>query len=234
MIDTLRPVSLPEGVEITLRLAGPLARARAWLIDFGLRMMVMMSMPPLFALLGEAGSGLMMIAWFGITVMYPVVFEATWNGATPGKRVCNLAVVHGDGTPIGWTAAFVRNVVRFADVLPFGYAAGLTTMMLDGQFRRLGDLAAGTIVIHRESLAATARTQMARAETAKAVPAHAPVALTPLEQRAVLDFAERRRTWSTERAAELAEVAAPLVEGRHGDAAVARMVSIASGLVHKR
>jgi RDD family protein len=176
----------------------------------------------------------MMIAWFGIMVMYPVVFEAMWNGATPGKRVCNLAVVHGDGTPIGWTAAFVRNVVRFADVLPFGYAAGLTTMMLDGQFRRLGDLAAGTIVIHRESLAATARTAMAKAETAKAVPAHVPFALTPLEQRAVLDFAERRRTWSTERAAELAEVAAPLVEGRHGDAAVARIVSIASGLVHKR
>lgn len=229
MIDTLRPVSLPEGVEITLRLAGPLARARAWLIDFGLRSMVMMSVPALFSLLGQAGTGLTMIAWFGISVMYPIVFEAMWNGATPGKRVCNLAVVHGDGTPIGWSAAFVRNVVRFADVLPFGYAAGLCTMMLDGQFRRLGDLAAGTIVIHRESLAATAKVK-----TEAATPAHAPFSLTPLEQRAVLDFAERRRTWSAERAAELAEVAAPLVEGRRGDAAVTRVVSIAAGLVQKR
>ena len=229
MIDTLRPVSLPEGVEITLRLAGPLARARAWLIDFGLRAIVMMSMPPLFALLGEAGSGLMMIAWFAIVVMYPIVFEAVWNGATPGKRACNLAVVHGDGTPIGWSAAFVRNVVRFADVLPFGYAVGLSTMMLDGQFRRLGDLAAGTIVIHRESLAAPRK---AEAPDVQAVPP--PFSLTPLEQRAVLDFAERRRTWSAERAAELAEVAAPLVDDRHGEAAVARVVSIAAGLVQRR
>ena len=231
MIDTLRPVSLPEGVEITLRLAGPLARARAWLIDFGLRSMVMISLPALFSLLGEAGTGLMMIAFFGISVMYPIVFEAMWNGATPGKRVCNLAVVHGDGTPIGWSAAFVRNVVRFADILPLGYAAGLATMMLDGQFRRLGDLAAGTIVIHRESLAAAAK---AKAQAPQSPPVHAPFSLTPLEQRAVLDFAERRRTWSAERAAELAEIAVPLVEDRHGEAAVARVASIAAGLVQKR
>jgi uncharacterized RDD family membrane protein YckC len=232
VIDTLRPVSLPEGVEITLRLAGPLARARAWLIDFGLRTMVMMSLPALFSMLGEAGMGLTLIAWFGISVMYPIVFEALWNGATPGKRVCNLAVVHGDGTPIGWSAAFVRNVVRFADILPFGYAVGLSTMMLDGQFRRLGDLAAGTIVIHREPLAAAAA--KAKAEAPSAIPAHAPFSLTPLEQRAVLDFAERRRTWSAERAAELAEVAAPLVDGRHGEAAVTRVVAIAAGLVQRR
>jgi hypothetical protein len=171
----------------------------------------------------------MMIAWFAIAVMYPIVFEAVWNGATPGKRVCNLAVVYGDGTPIGWSAAFVRNVVRFADILPFGYAAGLCTMMLDGQFRRLGDLAAGTIVIHRESLAVARK-----AEPAKAQAAPPPFPLTPLEQRAVLDFAERRRTWSDERAAELAEVAAPLVDDRRGEAAVARVVSIAAGLVQKR
>ena len=233
MIDTLRPVSLPEGVEITLRLAGPLARARAWLIDFGLRSMVMMSLPALFSMLGEAGMGLTLITWFGISVMYPIVFEAMWNGATPGKRVCNLAVVHGDGTPVGWSAAFVRNVVRFADILPLGYAAGLCTMMLDGQFRRLGDLAAGTIVIHRESLAAAAKAK-AKTEIPQAAPAHASFSLTPLEQRAVLDFAERRRTWSAERAAELAEVAAPLVEGRQGEAAVGRVVAIAAGLVQRR
>ncbi len=226
MIDTLRAVSLPEGVEITLRLAGPLTRARAWLIDFGLRMLLASSLPGLFQWFGQAGFGLAMVASFAAWFLYPIVFEAI-GGATPGKRLCNLAVVNSDGTPIGWPASALRNVLRMADMLPIGYAVGLTSMMLDSQFRRLGDLAAGTVVIHRDAPAAAGGVPTGPAFAA-------PVALTPLEQRAVLDFAERRRAWSGERAAELAEIAAPLVEGLAGDAATARLTGIAAGLVQRR
>ncbi len=228
MIDTLRPVSLPEGVEITLRLAGPVARARAWIIDFGIRMVVLLTMPSLFSWMGDAGAGLMLIAWFAISTLYPVVFEAMWHGATPGKRVCNLAVVHADGTPVGWPAAFLRNIVRMADALPVGYAIGFTSMLFDPQFRRLGDLAAGTVVIHRDALAA----KVTRGAPGAGVPS--PVALTPLEQRAILDFDERRGSWSPERAAELAEVAEPLVGPLRGEAAVARVSAIASNLQARR
>ena len=228
MIDTLRPVSLPEGVEITLRLAGPLARSRAWLIDFGLKFMLSASMPALFGWLGNAGQGLMMIAWFVVWIVYPIPFEVLWNGATPGKRICNLAVVHADGTPVGWPASFLRNIMRLADMLPVGYAVGLGAMMLDSQFRRLGDMAAGTVVIHRDLVTAVSK------QPAAAEPFATPVALTPLEQRAVLDFAERRRSWSAARAAELAEVAEPLVEGLHGEPAAARIASIAASLVQRR
>jgi uncharacterized RDD family membrane protein YckC len=228
VIDTLRPVSLPEGAEITLRLAGPVARARAWLIDFGLRLMIFVSLPPVFAPFGNAGWGLFLIASFVLMLLYPILFEALWNGATPGKRVCNLAVVHEDGTPIGWPAAFLRNVVRIADALPFGYAVGLGSMLLDRQFRRLGDLAAGTVVIHRDVVGAPVRVR-------KQAPPIAPaIALTPLEQRAILDFAERRPGWSEERAEELAEVAAPLIGQLHGEAAVARLEGVASHLVVRR
>jgi hypothetical protein len=136
--------------------------------------------------------------------------------------------VNADGTPIGWPASFLRNVLRLADMLPVGYAVGLASMMLDSQFRRLGDLAAGTVVIHRDHVTAAAK------PAPPAEPMSAPFALTPLEQRAVLDFAERRRTWSTERAAELAELAAPLVAGLRGDAAASRISGIAAGLVRKR
>ena len=230
MIDTLRPVSLPEGVEITLRLAGPLARARAWLIDFAFRGFVTMSLPPLFGWLGRSGTGAILIALFAIWTLYPILFEALWNGATPGKRICNLAVVNSDGTPIGWPAAFLRNVMRFADMLPIGYAAGLVSMLLDRQFRRLGDLAAGTVVIHRDPVARAAKTQAA-ATRAAAVPPR--VALSALEQRAVLDFAERRPGWSGERAAELAELATPLVGNLSGQAAVARLDSVAAALVER-
>lgn len=224
MIDTLRSVSLPEGAEITLRLAGPVARARAWAIDFGIRAMVLMTVPSVFAALGDAGLGIYFIFAFAMSMLYPVFFEALWNGATPGKRICNLAVVHADGTPVGWSAAFLRNIVRIADALPVGYAIGVVTMLFDPQFRRLGDLAAGTVVIHRDAVAA---------RVSKAAPAPglaSPVALTALEQRAVLDFDERRGGWSTERAAELAETAAPLVGTLRGEPAVARLAAIASHL----
>ena len=163
-----------------------------------------------------------------VAFLYPMLFEAFWNGQTPGKRICGLAVVMGDGTPVGWSAALVRNVMRIADMIPVGYAVGLASMLLDAQFRRLGDFAAGTIVIHRDDPAPKAA---APAEGAAMMP---PVSLTPLEQRAVLDFAERRRTWSAERAAELAELAAPLVEGLSGAAAVERLTAIAQGLVRRR
>ena len=83
-------------------------------------------------------------------------------------------------------------------------------------------------MIHRDDPAPKAA---APAEGAAMMP---PVSLTPLEQRAVLDFAERRRTWSAERAAELAELAAPLVEGLSGAAAVERLTAIAQGLVRRR
>ena len=230
MIDTLRPVSLPEGVEITLRLAGPLTRARAWLIDFAFRGFVTMSLPPLLGWLGKSGTGAMLIAWFAIWTLYPILFEALWNGATPGKRICNIAVVNSDGTPIGWPAAFLRNVMRFADMLPVGYAAGFASMLLDRQFRRLGDLAAGTIVIHRDPVSRNAKAQ---ATSALAAPLAPGVALTPLEQRAVLDFAERKRGWSNERAAELAELATPLVGRLSGQDAVARLDSVAAALVER-
>jgi uncharacterized RDD family membrane protein YckC len=227
VIDTLRPVSLPEGVEITLRLAGPVARSRAWLIDFALRLFVTMSLPPLAGWMGPAGAGVISVAVFALWVLYPVIFEGAWNGATPGKRICNLAVVNSDGTPIGWSAALLRNVLRIADMLPIGYVVGLTSMVADPQFRRLGDLAADTVVIHRDSMA------LSRARQG-AAPIAPPIALTPLEQRAVLDFAERRPTWSAERAAELAEVAVPLVGGLVGSEAVDRIDAIAAGLVARR
>jgi uncharacterized RDD family membrane protein YckC len=227
VIDTLRPVSLPEGAEITLRLAGPLTRARAWLIDFGLRFALSIMLPTVFAPFGEVGMAFVMIGWFAIATFYPVVFEALWNGQTPGKRLCNVAVVHSDGTPIGWPSSFLRNVMRFADVLPIGYVVGLASMVIDRQFRRLGDLAAGTVVVHRDSVAITA----ARSDVDPLPP---PVALNPLEQRAVLDFAERRRSWSAERAAELAELAVPLVGAARGEAAIERLNAIASGLLARR
>jgi len=233
VIDTLKPVSLPEGAEITLRLAGPLPRALAWLADTLLRLGLMMLMGMAFAWIGRAGQGFFMIGFFALWELYPIVFEGLWEGATPGKRMMRIAVVNGDGTPLAWRAAILRNVLRFADMLPVGYAVGLASMVMDRQFRRLGDLAAGTVVIHRDAPGA-ARASRRKAPPVVAAPFPPPVALMPLEQRAILDFAERRSTWSAARADELAALASPLVAGLEGPAAVARLDGVAAALVERR
>jgi len=93
------------------------------------------------------------IAFFGLISFifysgYYVLFEMIWNGQTPGKRWVGLRVIRKDGTPITLSESLVRNLARAVDFLPFAYGIGVISMFLDKQSRRLGDLAAGTLVVH--------------------------------------------------------------------------------------
>ena len=93
--------------------------------------------------------GVMLLAWFLMDWLYPVVFEAGKRGATPGKRVMGLRVVQTTGSPITFGQAMVRNFLRFIDGMPFfTYCFGLTSCLATKRFQRLGDLAAGTVVIY--------------------------------------------------------------------------------------
>ncbi|WP_295879452.1 RDD family protein [uncultured Thiohalocapsa sp.] len=196
-IDTLRRRETPEGVEITLRLAGPVPRALAFGIDLAIRGGVYLALTPLAGLAG-IGTGLLLLALFLLEWLYPVFFELH-RGATPGKRAMGLLVVHADGTPVAPSASLLRNLLRGVDFLPVLYGVGLVACLVDRDFRRLGDLAAGTLVIHREPpLPAT-------------LPAHPPlpppVPLDLATQQAVLAFAERSPRLSPARRAELAALA---------------------------
>ncbi len=82
---------------------------------------------------------------------YYIFFEILWNGQTPGKRWVKLRVIRLDGTPVTASEAVIRNLVRLIDLLPIAYAVGVVTMFLTDKSRRLGDLAAGTIVVHERS-----------------------------------------------------------------------------------
>lgn len=82
---------------------------------------------------------------------YYILFEMLWNGQSPGKRLVGIRVMRTDGTPITLSEAIIRNLVRLIDFLPAYYGVGVVTMFLDEQSRRLGDLAAGTIVIRDRS-----------------------------------------------------------------------------------
>lgn len=223
-IDTLRLVATPEGCEIPLRLAGPLCRARAWLLDALIRIVILGLAVQGLAFLGEFGGGLVLVAMFAIEWLYPVLFEVYGGGATPGKRMSGLVVLHDDGTPVGWPASVVRNTVRFVDFLPAFYATAFVAMLIDPSSRRLGDLAAGTVVVY----SGPGRTPAALPPAAGQAP---PPGLEAAEQRAIIEYARRADRLTPERAEELALLAEPLTAGLDGPAARRRLLAHAAFLL---
>lgn len=223
-IDTLHRVETPEGVDLALRPAGPVPRAAAYVLDLLIRLAAYLALTPLTAA-SDLGTGLLLLLLFAIEWLYPVVFEIT-RGATPGKRALGLRVVHEDGTPVGASASLLRNLLRTVDFLPLFYAAGLLCLLIDRRFRRLGDLAAGTLVIYADP--------PPRRRAIPRRPARTPA--QPLDmatRRAILDFAERSNRLSPGRAAELAALIAN-DPGLEGDAALEHVLGIANWAAHGR
>lgn len=221
MLDTAHRIATPEGIELELRLAGPVPRALAWLLDFFWRLAALFALAMVLETLGRFGFGLFLIAWFALEWLVPAWLEAEWGGATPGKKALGLRVLRDDGAPIGWSQALVRNLLRFADFLPFFYLGGLLCMLSNREFKRLGDFAAGTVVVYAE-----------RADIERRVPPADPVppprALNHAEARALLDLAERVPQLGRERGAELTALAAPLLGGQ---ADRERLIGVANHLL---
>lgn len=197
LLDTRLRQETPEGVELTLSPAGPLPRALAWAIDFAIRGVVYALLGSVLVALGSGGAGLGLIAGFLLEWGYPVYFEYR-SGSTPGKQALSLRVVHEDGSPLTFGSALLRNLVRFVDFFPVGYVVGLCSCLVSTRFQRLGDLAAGSLVVHViDSLPRP---------LPESVPPRPPaLPLTLEEQRAIVAFAERSALWSEERQEELAQ-----------------------------
>jgi uncharacterized RDD family membrane protein YckC len=226
MLDTFREVHTPEGVALRLPAAGPVPRALAWLIDLGIRIGVLSVSSALLGVLGKAGIGMYLVLMFVMLWLYPVVFEAMFDGQTPGKRAMELRVVSADGAPVGWLASFIRNLLRTVDALPVGYGFGLVASLCDPYGRRIGDMVAGTLVVHAP------RERPRRHAPVEGV--HAPLQpLLPAEQMAVIAFAERAAALTPERQEELADIAEPAT-GARGAAGVARLFGIANWLLGRR
>jgi uncharacterized RDD family membrane protein YckC len=223
-IDTLRVYETPEGVDLGLRTAGPVVRAAALVLDVLIKGLLYLALVPLLALSG-VGIGLVLLGVFLLEWFYPVFFELR-SGATPGKKAMGIAVVQDDGTPITPAASLVRNLLRVVDFLPVAYGAGLICTLIDRDFRRLGDLAAGTLVVHVRAPPAVGSVANARP-----VPLPEPLPL-PLQQ-AILAYAERAPRLSPERRAELAEAfSGP--DGHRGEAAHEALLGHASWLARGR
>ncbi len=226
MLDSRRSIATPEGVELALRIAGPPQRGLAALLDMLVRTAIYIAVGFMVGLLGEIGMGIFLIVLFVVEWFYPVLFEVWFDGSTPGKRALGLRVLNDTGTPVDFQASLLRNLLRFADFLPFFYAFGLAAMFANRDFKRLGDLAAGTLVVYRY-----------REGEPAPLPAEEPEQplerLETDEQRTIVEYAERLSTWTDARALELATIARPLV-GAEGSEARRHLVAMANWLVGRR
>lgn len=234
-IDTLRYVATPEGCEIALRVAGPVTRARAWLYDALIRGVGWWVLAMISAFGGKAGMGFFLVSGFLLEWFYPVLFEVYGHGQTPGKRFCNLVVLHDDGRPVGWHGSFVRNTVRFVDFLPILYACGFVASLLNRDGKRLGDLAAGTVVVHSEP---TVKPKPASTEAERGIEALGaeppPFPLSVEEQQALLEFRTRVSQLTDERSLELAELPIPLVGDARPEQARKTLLRISNFLMGRR
>jgi len=222
-LDTLSTNETPEGISIELRCAGVMPRAAAWIVDSMVHMGMLWVGLIAFAMFGEAGEGLAYLLVFVCAWGYNVAFEVLGSGRTPGKRALGLQVVMQNGAPIGWLASITRNLLRVIDALPFCYGFGALCCMVDPKFRRLGDLVAGSMVVHVPRPSAT--------YLSTDVPiVEAPVRLSAPERAAIVDFSERISRLSSARQTELAELLEPLTNMR-GAKALVRVLGIARGLV---
>lgn len=233
MLDTTRSVETPEGVELHYRIAGPVVRTVAWIIDVMIRGIIYIFAGFMFSFLfADLGVGLFFLSIFILEWFYPVLFEVYRDGATPGKRAMKIKVLHDTGAPVGWTGAMIRNLLRAVDILPAFYGFGLITMLLNKNFQRLGDLTAGTVVVYQDEFLNTAKKNEQKTAdfmSYSVEPLLLP-ALTLAEQQAIVNFAERAQTLSSQRATELADIVTSLTH-KTGEESKQHLYQIASNLM---
>jgi uncharacterized RDD family membrane protein YckC len=219
--EDTRTIATPEGVELELRLAGLGSRFTAGLIDFmlkGLLVVATLLLGQLQLGFGEVTAAILLAAGvFFAMVVYDVLFEVRAGGRTPGKRVLGLRVVMADGAAVGLRASAVRNLLRLVEGLPLSYLPAIVTILLTRNNQRLGDLAAGTLVVREPSGQPGGSVSPLRA-----APTHAAdwdvSAVTPEELAAVRSFLARRHDFDAAPRADLARSLAGRLAPRVGGA----------------
>ena len=240
-IDLTAVITTPENIQFEYRIAGPFRRLPAFLLDFAIRMMCVIAFY-IVAFLGGVTVSLpmgmiffvIMLVSFAFDWFYGLFFESYWNGQTPGKWLTQIRVISVDGRPINAYQATVRNFLRLADFAPMvsleafssdappAYAiptflVSLICMTLSPRFQRLGDLAAGTMVVvnERSWVPSNVRLEDPRvASLSEHIPANFRMSSTLA--KAIALYAERRSRISVGRRTELAShLARPLLKQFH-------------------
>jgi uncharacterized RDD family membrane protein YckC len=228
-LDTIVSAETPEGILLELRPAGLTARCYAFLVDWLIKLAVIYVLGVLAVFAGGVGFGVALILLFALEWLYPVVFELSRWAATPGKRALGLKVVMDNGLPVTPAASLTRNLLRFADFLPFMYGFAVVSLLLRRDFKRLGDIAAATLVVYRPRPA----TKIAISDIPPLVPA---LALSPPDQAAIIALAARAPRLTAERLDELAALAASVSgdRGKTGPQITRRVLGVAQWFLGRR
>jgi uncharacterized RDD family membrane protein YckC len=227
-------VTTPERVSFQFQVAGLGTRAIAQILDLLILAGVLFGV--YFAAIAVGSAGLDVVAYLVAVIgSFLVIFgyfwgcEAFWSGQTIGKKVFRLRAVGDRGEPMTFVQAGIRNIVRVVDFLPYGYGVGLVVLFINGKGKRLGDLAAGTIVVKDSDYVWL--WQLAGGQPSAAPPAFAPATpaelylrkLDPRLRRFVAVYARRRPELPLPLRAALAGqverqvyAAAPDVYSQHG------------------
>jgi uncharacterized RDD family membrane protein YckC len=214
-IDTTARLVTPERIVFEYPLAGPFVRLLAYGLDLALWLGLWAAGQALaFGLSAgeeETAQGIALVVLFVLYWGYGAVFESLWNGQTPGKRVLRLRVVSVEGAPITAGQALVRNLLWAVEgLIPLGCLPAFGAAALTRRFQRLGDLAAGTMVV------AEAQPLPARMPTLKDPDVRALLPSLPRKvevgsqvARALADYVKRRKRFGFARREEMA---APLAD----------------------
>lgn len=228
-LDTLVHAETPEGILLDLRPAGLAARGAAFLVDFVIRQIIWVTCVTVLLRARGMGIAAAFVLLFALEWLYPVCFELSRWGATPGKLIFRLQVVMDSGLPVTPAASLTRNLLRAADFLPVLYGAAVASMLLRPDFKRLGDLAAATLVVHRAPKPVKPPPSSVR-PMAPAIP------VAPADQAAVMALAVRAPRLTPARLDELAAIAGRVSgdEGRSGPAVTARVLGVAQWFLGRR
>jgi uncharacterized RDD family membrane protein YckC len=219
-IDTVITAETPEGIAISMRAAGFPVRCMAFLIDASIRYMTISTVALTLRVGGRVGTGVLLIIVFLILWLYPVIFELTPAAATPGKRVMGIQVMMANGLPLTPAGCLIRNLMRVVDMLPLLYGFAIVSMLMRRDARRLGDLAAGTLVVYRDRAS-----PLRDFGPGEPLPPSVPLSLR--QQTAIAAFGWRASRLTPERAEEIAALATGAVPGAKGSGLAAHLVGIA-------
>lgn len=166
-IEDRLSITTPEGVTLDLVLAGAGSRGVAAIVDGIIQFVLWIAVVAVASGVGafddvdvfsstsqEAYYPVLVVvilAMFAILFLYDVMFETLGGGRTPGKRATGLRVVRVGGAPVGFVSSAIRNLLRIIDMLPGAYLVGLVAVVASSKNQRLGDMAAGTIVVREKT-----------------------------------------------------------------------------------
>jgi uncharacterized RDD family membrane protein YckC len=165
-VDDAYDLRTPEQIDLQYDLAGIGSRFMAMALDSLIQSLVILALGAVFGLgaalltaglrdsIGQystvflvVGIALAVLLVFALGWGYFIFFELVWNGQTPGKRAAGIRVLTTRGEPVTLVHSLVRNLLRLVDALPSAYMIGIISMLVTARSQRLGDLAAGTIVV---------------------------------------------------------------------------------------